>query len=202
MMRRTAVALGLVGAAFLARPESPQEAPKPQDPVKAAEAAAVPVPKPGPEHAVLAEDVGTWDFTNKMYFEPGKPPALMKGTYSTALMPGGLWMFSDWKATDGSFHGHLVLGYDARAKKYRGTWVDSWTSTPFSVEGVFDAEKRVMTSTLRGVDATGAPSELIETVEYVSAKVRKATFRMEVPGMGKVVIMESAIDAPLTARRP
>lgn len=191
MMRRTALAFGLFGALVLSRMDLPQDAPKPQDPVKAAEAAAVPVPKPGPEHALFAEDVGAWDFTNKMYFEPGKPPSVMKGVYTTSVMPGGLWTFSDWKATDGSFHGHLVLGWDARAKKYRGTWVDSWTATPFSVEGTWDAEKRVMTSSIRGVDATGNPTEMIETVEYVSPKVRKATFHMEVPEVGKIVIMES-----------
>src|SRR5262249_16419951 len=45
-----------------------------------------PMPKPGPEHAVLKQDVGTWDATVEMV-EPGKPtPTVSKGTETTSMV--------------------------------------------------------------------------------------------------------------------
>ncbi len=168
----------------------PQDAKKPQDPPKAAEAAGMPVAKALPEHAALAEDVGIWDFTMKMYMEPGKPPTIMKGTHTATLMPGGLWLTEDWKATDGSFHGHLVLGYDPFKKSYRGTWVDSWSMAPHSIDGTHSAEKKEAVYKVVGTGPMGETTIMTETITRPTAKTRKAIFRMDIPGIGDTTIME------------
>lgn len=182
--------VGLGVASFVGTQDAKQDPKKPQDPPKAAEGAGMPLPKAAPEHAALAEDVGTWDYTMKMYMEPGKPPMIMKGTHTATLMPGGLWLMEDWKATDGSFNGHMVIGYDTFKKSYRGTWVDSWSTSPFTIDGNYNAEKKEMVCKVAGLDPMGQTSVMTETITRPTPKTRKAIFRMDIPGMGETTIME------------
>ena len=84
------------------------------------------MPKPTPEHERLARDVGTWDATIKSWMQgPGSEPSVPKGVEVAKMMPGGLWVLSEFhgKFGDAAFHGQGQTGYDPVKKKYIGTWV-------------------------------------------------------------------------------
>src|SRR6266540_3427360 len=98
-------------------------------------------PKPGPEHAMLKKWVGTWDTTMKMMGMESKGTA----TYKMEL--GGLWLISSFEGEIGGmkFSGHGLDSYDAGKKKFVGVWVDSMSTTPMTMEGTYDKEKKTMT---------------------------------------------------------
>ena len=72
-------------------------------------------------HEALKKDVGTWTATMKMFVGPEMPA--MPVTETNRLLPGGLWLVSEFES--GPFKGHGVFGYDATAKKHIGIWVDN-----------------------------------------------------------------------------
>ena len=119
-----------------------------------------PVPKPTPEHGRLAKGVGSWDATIKSWMQgPGSEPIESKGVEIVKLMPGGLWVLSEFHGKFGemAFHGHGQSGYDPVKKKYIGTWVDSMAPTIMLMEGDFDPQTKTFTSYSKGVDQAGKP---------------------------------------------
>src|SRR5262245_40955276 len=89
-----------------------QEAPKMAEPQK--------------EHKWLQQLEGEWETTAEMIVEPGKPPVKSKGTESVRSL-GGFWSVSEMKGEcmGVKVTGLMTVGYDARKKKYVGTWVCS-----------------------------------------------------------------------------
>jgi hypothetical protein len=119
-----------------------------------------PVPKATAEHERLAQDVGTWDATMKSWMQgPGSEPAVSKGVEIVKLMPGGLWVLSEFhgKFGEAAFHGQGQTGYDPLKKKYIGTWVDSMETTIMIMEGDFDPNTSTLTMYSKGVDPAGKP---------------------------------------------
>jgi hypothetical protein len=120
----------------------------------------VPAPKPTPEHQRLAHGVGTWDATVKSWTAgPGSEPVVSKGVEIVKLMPGGLWLLSEFhgKFGDMAFHGVGQTGYDPAKKKYVGTWVDSMETNIMTMEGDFDPQTHTLTMHSKAVDPTGKP---------------------------------------------
>ncbi len=118
------------------------------------------VPKPTPEHELLARGVGTWDATIKSWMAgPGSEPSVSKGVEIVKLMPGGLWLLSEFhgKFGEAPFHGQGQSGYDPVKKKYIGTWVDSMETTIMFMEGDFDSQTSTLTMYSKGVDPAGKP---------------------------------------------
>ncbi len=118
--------------------------------------------KPGPEHEKLQQFVGTWDAVMDMGGQKSKATA----TYKSIC--GGMWVASDFEGDLGGmkFQGHGIDGYDQKAKKYVGIWVDSMSSTPLRMEGNMDpkTKKMVMTGESRGPD--GQPQKFKATTEF------------------------------------
>jgi hypothetical protein len=151
-----------------------------------------PAPKPGPEHAILKQDEGTWDATVEMFMAPGAPPMTSKGTETNVMGCGGLCLISDFKGDMGPgqpFHGHGTSTWDPTKKKYVGTWTDSMSAGIAMGESTYDAAAKTMTGSMDGTDASGKPSKMKSVVEYKDAKTRVFTMYMpgpdgkEVPGM-------------------
>jgi len=119
-----------------------------------------PAPKPTPEHERLAQGVGTWDATIKSWMAgPASEPSVSKGVEIVKLMPGGLWVLSEFhgKFGEAAFHGHGQSGYDPVKKKYVGTWVDSMETSIMMMEGDFDPQTHTLTMYSKGVDPAGKP---------------------------------------------
>ena len=141
-----------------------------------------PFPKPGPEHEVLKQDVGTWDATVELMAQPGMPAQTSKGTETITLMDGGLWTVVDFKTTlmNTPFHGHGTSGFDPTKKKYVTTWVDSMSAGITLGEATYDKATKTMKGFIVGPDPTGNPMKMNQTVEWKDADTRILT--MAFPG--------------------
>ena len=55
---------------------------------------------PGPQHAMLAKMVGTWDAVAKFWFDPSQPPSEINGTSEFKMIMGGRYLqqnlTADW----------------------------------------------------------------------------------------------------------
>lgn len=96
-------------------------------------------PKPGKEHDHLKRLVGAWDAET----ESGK------GTMTYKMGLGGLWLIGDFEGEFGGmkFQGKGLDTYDSATKKYRSVWVDSFSTSPRTMEGNLDKNDKVMTMT-------------------------------------------------------
>jgi hypothetical protein len=106
-------------------------------------------PKPTKEHKELESEVGTWDATVKTWIDPSGDPMESKGVETNKLMPGGLWLLSEFKGDFGgmAFEGRGQTGYDPHKKKFIGTWIDSMTNGMMVMEGTYDEKSHTMTFT-------------------------------------------------------
>jgi hypothetical protein len=140
-----------------------------------------PLPKPGPEHEILKQDVGTWDAVVEMT-EPGQPAMTSKGVETVTLMEGGLWTLTDFKGAfmGMPFQGHGQNGYDPIKKKYVSSWVDSMSAGITLGEFTYDAKAKTLKGWVEGPDLTGKTMRMNETVEWKDADTR--IFTMSVPG--------------------
>jgi Protein of unknown function (DUF1579) len=140
--------------------------------VPVAAAAQAPPPTPGPEHAILKEDVGTWDASLEMMV-PGAPPAAAsKGVEVNAMGCNGLCLVTDFKGEimGGPFHGHGVSAWDPAKKKYVGGWSDSMTPGVAVTESTWDAATKTMSGTMETPDGSGGTVKMRSTVEYAAGK--------------------------------
>jgi len=134
------------------------------------------MPAPGPEHAQLAKDVGTWDASIEMFMAPGAAPMVSKGT-ETVTMLGGFWQLSEFKSEmmGQPFEGRGATGFDPAKKKYVGTWVDTMTPGYYTVEGTYDAATKTMTAVMEGPDPSGAVAKTKQTTQWKDADTRVLT---------------------------
>lgn len=112
-------------------------------------------PKPGPEHKLLKQREGTWETTMKtggMEF---------KGTVTYKMELGGLWLVGsmDSDLAGQKFSGKSLDTYDAQRKKYVGIWCDSMSTTPMTMEGSYDSEKKTLTMIGDGPGMDGKPTK-------------------------------------------
>jgi len=141
----------------------------------AAQAPAMPMPKPGPEHAILKQDVGTWDATVEMFMAPGAPPMVSKGVETNNMGCGGLCLITDFKgemAPGQAFYGHGVTTWDPAKKKYVGSWTDSMSAGLGIGESTYDAARKTVTGWMEGPDMTGKVVKSKSLVEYKDADTR------------------------------
>lgn len=127
-----------------------------------------PMPKPGPEHQIFKDDVGTWDAVVEV-FMPGAPPMTSKGVETNTIGCGGLCLITDFKGEmmpGTSFEGHGVSTWDPAKKKYVGSWTDSMSRGLGISEGAWDAANRTMTGWMEGPDMTGATTKMKSVGEY------------------------------------
>jgi hypothetical protein len=161
-------------------PEGKKPAPAAKK-AEAAQAPAMPVPKPGPEHEMLKKDVGTWDATVELMM-PNAPPTKSKGV-ETNKMVGDLWLVTDFKSQmmGRPFQGHGTTGYDPNKKKYVGTWVDTMSSGLNLGESTYDPATRTVTGWMDGPDETGKPTRSKMVTEYKDDNTRVFSMYMTGP---------------------
>src|SRR5262245_21241140 len=83
--------------------------------------------KPGPEHALLKEAVGTWDTSIKV---PSGDTS--KGTCICTVGLNGLWLFESFKGEVAGmqYEGRGATSYDPAKKKFVNIWIDSMSASP------------------------------------------------------------------------
>lgn len=109
------------------------------------------IPKPGPEHDLLKERVGTWETTFKA---EGKES---KGSVNLKMDLGGLWLAGemDSELFGMKFTGRSLDSYHPAKKKYVSVWVDSWSTAPVIMEGTYDKKTKTMTMAGEGPGMEG-----------------------------------------------
>ncbi len=123
-------------------------------------------PKPGPEHDLLKKMEGSWDIVMKA------GGMEMKGTVSSKMDLGGLWLASALKCEfpGGAFEGRGMDTYDAAKKKYISVWVDSMGTQPMIMEGTYDKEKKVLTMAGDGPGPDGKPAKWKSLTKFADEK--------------------------------
>jgi Protein of unknown function (DUF1579) len=157
-------ALLLVGAATAADDKKDN---KDANPFEAYEKAA----QPGPEHKRLEIMAGSWDFTMKMWMEPGKDALEAKGTAERRMVLGGRFLHEEVKSEmfGKPFTGNGITGYDNSQKKYVGAWVDSMSTGISQSVGTADAAGKVLTFTREDFDpAEGKKVKGRDVLTFVS----------------------------------
>lgn len=148
----------------------------------AAAAPDVPMAKPGPEHALLARDVGVWDATVEMRMAPGDKAQVSKGVEQSHLV-GGLWLITDFKSQvmGQPFEGRGALGFDPAKQKYVGTWVDSMSLSISPSEATYDAATRTLSGWMEGPDMSGKIVRSRETTVWKNDDTRVFTIYSKSP---------------------
>jgi Protein of unknown function (DUF1579) len=147
------------------------------------------MPKPGPEHQILARDVGTWDATVEAWMAPNTPPSLSKGVNVGRLL-GGFWLLDEFKSEfmGQPFEGHGTTGYDPAKQKYVGTWVDSMSPGLNRSESTWDPKTQTMSGVNEGPGPDGKPAQTKGVTEWQGPD--KKVFSMYAPGPdGKDALM-------------
>jgi len=153
----------------------------------------MPLPKPSAHHLAMKRAEGTWDAVVKMYEAPGKPPMVSKGVEVNTLVPGGLWLTTEFKSEmfGTPFEGRGIFGYDTAAKKHVGTWVDSMVTGLALPIGTCKDDCRETTMIFKGPGMDGKMTTYKEvTVEkspdlrlmtmYIKGKDGKFKLNMEI----------------------
>jgi hypothetical protein len=134
--------------------------------------------KPTKEHEAMAEDVGKWDADVSMWMSPDAEPMKSKAVETNEMM-GKLWLISKFEGDFGGekFEGASATGYDPVKKKFVGTWVDTMSPFPMSLEGEYDEGSKTLTMMGEGTDhMTGKPCKMKMVTKYAGDD--KKTFTM------------------------
>lgn len=135
-----------------------------------------PMPKPGPEQQVLAQDAGTWDAVVEIAM-PGAPAMTSKGTQVDTMGCGGMCLITDFNGEmmGAPFKGHGLTVYDANKKKYVGSWSDSMAAGLQMSEATYDPATKSTTSWMEGPDPSGATVKTKAVSTSVDADHRTMT---------------------------
>lgn len=170
----------LVLAVLPASEPTPPRATTPAEP--AALVAPQEMPKPGPEHAWLAERAGKWKVAMRMSMPDG---TWMKstGTETCEMICGGFWQSAVQKGTfmGMDFEGRMLLGYDQNKQRFVGTWIDSFGSWPVHMEGDLYQEGKLLVMHCSMLDPQKGKSLQVRMETHLH-DADSATFRMYMPG--------------------
>jgi len=108
-------------------------------------------PSPQKEHEWLQQFAGDWETHSKAMMGPDQPEIKCEGAIHSRML-GGFWIVSEMKseAMGMAMNGVQTIGYDAKKKKYVGTWVDSMSDHMWRYEGSVDESGKILTLEAEG----------------------------------------------------
>ena len=151
-------------------------------------------PTASKEHKILKMEEGKWDAEVTMFMGPAgpyEPPQKSKGMEVNRMI-GEFWLVSDFTGSfEGlKFVGQGQFGYDAKTKKFVGTWIDSFSPNPTKMVGTYDAEKKTLAYETTGVGMDGSVAKGTNVVVYSKDK-RIMTMHVAAPGTDQMIkVME------------
>jgi len=147
--------------------------------------------EPPKEMERLKADVGTWDCEIRMFAEDPTNPQVSKGT-ETNVMLGGMWLISHFNGEmmGMPFQGNGQFGYNPSTKKYTGTWVDTMSPYPVTMEGTWDEKTQTLTQMGTGKDPQGNEMKMKITTVYNKDGSRLFTMYSMMPNNETVKMME------------
>ena len=193
-MRIAATVSILVLAAVLAAPVLAQEGEMPQmTPEQQAEMEAyMKAGQLGPEHEMMAKDVGTWDVAVTSWMAPGAPPIESKGVAVRTLHLGGRVMHEEFTGDmmGTPFTGLGRSGYDNVSAKHWSTWTDSMSTGIMVSEGECDASSTCTFVGTYNDPVKGGPVTSRFVVKRLSPDTQHFAMYGPGPDGGEVKMME------------
>lgn len=102
---------------------------------------------PGPEHAWMAKQAGTWVCDSvSQWMDPSQPPTKAKATDVTTMAMNGLYQMTDFSSSmmGQPMSGHGIMGYDKMKKKFVLSWIDNMGSGIVRMEGTYDESTKIL----------------------------------------------------------
>lgn len=102
---------------------------------------------PGEPHKLFASLAGSWTTTTKEWMEPGKPPTESTGSAEMKMLLNGRFLYQEYNSQmmGQPFSGIGIDGYDNLRKRYVTTWIDTWGTGIFQMEGTASADGKTIT---------------------------------------------------------
>lgn len=145
---------------------------------------------PGEPHKQLASLVGSWTTQTKEWMEPGKPPTEAAGTCDFKMLLGGRFLQQEFTSEmmGQPYSGIGVSAYDNLRKRYVTTWLDTWSTGIFHMEGTASADGK--TITLKGRHDEPGGGHMMHRAVWKIADINTQTFEMYgTHGHGKEIKM-------------
>ncbi len=135
-------------------------------------------------YEVLKQDVGTWETETSIWTAPGAEPLVSRGKEKSYML-GKFWLVYEFEGSMAgqSFSGSGNLGYDAKRKKYIGTWVESTSPNLGLHEGTWDEATNSFTMYSVARDPSAQPEKAHKMVStYQDKDHRKFVMYEQMPG--------------------
>lgn len=180
--------------------------------------------KPGENHKMLEEMVGTWTYKVKFWMSPdtNTPPMESSGTALTKSTMGGRYFISEHKGKmqmpgpegkmqEAEFNGMAVEGYDNVKKKFVSSWIDNMGTGIMHSEGVYDPASKTLTYESEYEPMPGVKTKVRElvtiadrdhhTMEYFEDQGGREVKTMEIAytRAGQSPLHSAAASAPKTS---
>jgi len=142
----------LIASAFIV---AAQEPPTPEQQAEMMQKA-MELAQPGPEHKKLAELVGSWDYSFKMWMSPTETnPLMADGKGEARMVIGGRFLELSYTGMfmGMPFEGLSMIGFDRRNNEYTSVGFDNFGTYWVSAKGPADKETGVIT--MSGEDYDG-----------------------------------------------
>jgi len=103
---------------------------------------------PGPAHAALKNQVGTWNATVTGY-DMGPQPTTSTGTETRQMILGDRFLETHFVGTfmGQPYEGWGLTGYDNRTQQVMEVWADNMNTSWMSLAGTMSADNKVMSCT-------------------------------------------------------
>lgn len=105
---------------------------------------------PGEMHAWLAEGVGEWEGTTKMWMAPDTEPTVSECTSTVTTMLDGRFIQCEIAGDMpgmGPFNGFGVYGFDNVSQQFQSTWMDNCGTGMMTGTGELSSDKKTLTWT-------------------------------------------------------
>jgi hypothetical protein len=143
--------------------------------------------QPGPMHAALKTMEGKWKASVKTWTVPGGEPQMSEGVSDNRVMLGGRYLEQKYTGTmmGMPFEGYGLTGFDNKAQKVWGLWLDNMSTKGMVSEGTMSADGKTMTCTGVADGPDGKPMTYKTVTKIVDDKTH--TFAMTTTEKGKDV---------------
>jgi Protein of unknown function (DUF1579) len=108
------------------------------------------MPKPGPEHEILAKLAGEWSGEETMLPSPWSPEKRTCHGHIRGRVLDGFFVVSDYEQKSGdkvSFRGHGVYAWDPKAQEYLMYWFDSMGGPGGVAKGFYEGNQLTFRNT-------------------------------------------------------
>ena len=148
---------------------------------------------PGPVHAFLAGQVGSWRVETRSWLEPGAPPLKSSATAQTVMILDGRYLKEDFQGDmmGMPFTGMGLTGYDNTNGEVTSIWIDSLSTGTAVLTGTYETPGEPMELTGAMVDPVTGKEVVMRTVStFISEDEHRFEMYTTMPGLPEMKSME------------